>query len=127
MNLLLDTHTLIWFFNGDIQLSEWAKNAIIDSENQNFVSMASIWEIAIKINLKRLVFEGNTGGILDLIDTNGFELLHIGEKSILELENIPFIHRDPFDRLLVTTAISEKMSLVTKYSNIQKYPVNIVW
>jgi PIN domain nuclease of toxin-antitoxin system len=127
MNLLLDTHTLIWFFNGDIQLSERAKYAIIDSQNQKFVSMASIWEIAIKISLKKLVFEGNTGDILDLIYTNSFELLHIGEKSILELENLPFIHRDPFDRLLVATAISEKMSLVTKDSNIQKYPVNIIW
>ncbi|MDR2117607.1 MAG: type II toxin-antitoxin system VapC family toxin [Planctomycetaceae bacterium] len=127
MNLLLDTHTLIWFFDGDIQLSEKAKHAIIDSQNQKFVSMVSIWEIAIKISLKKLVFEGNIGGILELIDTNGFELLRIDKKSILGLENIPFIHRDPFDRLLVATAISEEMFLITKDSNIQKYPVNVIW
>jgi PIN domain nuclease of toxin-antitoxin system len=127
MNLLLDTHTLIWFFNGDIQLSEKTKQVIIDSQNQKFVSMASIWEFSIKISLGKLVFEDNTKGFLDLIDTNGFELIHIDKKAILELGNIPFIHRDLFDRLLVATAISEKMFIVTKDENIQKYSVNIIW
>ncbi|MDR1389861.1 MAG: hypothetical protein LBJ31_07780 [Treponema sp.] len=58
MNLLLDTHALIWFFNGDIQLSEKAKQAIINSQNQKFVSIASIWEFSVKISLKKLLFEG---------------------------------------------------------------------
>jgi PIN domain nuclease of toxin-antitoxin system len=127
MNLLLDTHTLIWFFNGDTALSENAKQAIIEPQNRKLASMASVWEVAIKISLNKLVFDGKTQGFLDLIDNNGFELLSINKEYILELEKLPFIHRDPFDRLLVATAISENMCIVTTDTNIQKYPVNYVW
>ena len=127
MNLLLDTHTLIWFFNGDSLLSEKAKQSIIELQHRKFVSIVSIWEFSIKISLNKLVFNGKTQGFLDLINNNGFELLAIDKKYILELEKLSFIHRDPFDRLLIATAISEKMYLVTADANIQKYPVNCIW
>ncbi|MDR2783233.1 MAG: type II toxin-antitoxin system VapC family toxin [Treponema sp.] len=127
MDLLLDTHTLIWFFNGDLLLSEGAKRAIVETRHRKFVSMASVWEVAIKISLNKLAFDGKTRGFLELIDNNGFELLVIDKEYMLEVENLPFIHRDPFDRLLVATAISEKMHIVTVDANIQKYPVNCIW
>jgi PIN domain nuclease of toxin-antitoxin system len=127
MNLLLDTHTLIWFFNGDLLLSENAKQAIIELQNRKFVSMASVWEVAIKISLNKLFFDGKTQEFLDLIKNNGFELLNIDKEYILELEKLPFIHKDPFDRLLIATAISEKMHIVTIDTNIQKYPVQFIW
>jgi PIN domain nuclease of toxin-antitoxin system len=127
MNLLLDTHTLIWFFNGDSLLSEKAKQMIIELRNQKFVSMASIWEVAIKISLGKLNFDGKTQGFLDLIESCGFRLLKIEKEHILELEKLPFIHRDPFDRLLIATAISEKMNIVTTDTNIKKYPVSYFW
>jgi PIN domain nuclease of toxin-antitoxin system len=127
MNLLLDTHTLIWFFNGDTQLSEKAKWAIIEPQNQKFVSVVSVWEVAIKISLKKLYFEGNTIGFLDLIDDNGFNLIPISKNSLLEVERLPFIHRDPFDRVLVGTAISEKMDVITCDTNIPLYPVDTIW
>jgi PIN domain nuclease of toxin-antitoxin system len=127
MNLLLDTHTLIWFFNGDSLLSEEAKQSIIEVQHRKFVSIVSVWETAVKISLNKLGFNGKTRGFLDLIDNNGFELLTIDKKHILELENLSFIHKDPFDRLLIATAISEKMYIVTADANIQKYPVNCIW
>ena len=127
MNLLLDTHTLIWFFNGDSLLSEKAKRSIIELQHRKYVSIVSVWEFSIKISLNKLVFNGKTQGFLDLINNNGFELLAIDKKYILELEKLLFIHRDPFDRLLIATAISEKMYLVTADENIQKYPVNCIW
>jgi PIN domain nuclease of toxin-antitoxin system len=127
MDLLLDTHTLIWFFNGDLQLSEKAKQAIIDSQNRKYVSYVSILEVAIKISLNKLFFEDNTSGFLDLVDANGFELLPIDKEPILQLEKLPFIHRDPFDRLLVATAISEKLYIVTKDDNINQYSINTIW
>ncbi|MDR1095274.1 MAG: type II toxin-antitoxin system VapC family toxin [Spirochaetaceae bacterium] len=127
MNLLMDTHALIWFFNGDVLLSERAKRSIIEIQHRKFVSMVSVWEIAIKISLNKLAFDGKTKGFLDLINNNGFELLSVNENHILELEKLPFIHRDPFDRLLVATAISEKMHIVTSDTNIQKYSVNYIW
>jgi PIN domain nuclease of toxin-antitoxin system len=123
----MDTHALIWFFNGDVLLSERAKRSIIEIQHRKFVSMVSVWEIAIKISLNKLAFDGKTKGFLDLINNNGFELLSVNENHILELEKLPFIHRDPFDRLLVATAISEKMHIVTSDTNIQKYSVNYIW
>jgi PIN domain nuclease of toxin-antitoxin system len=62
-----------------------------------------------------------------MIDNNGFELLAIDKEYILELENLPFIHKAPFDRLLVATALSEKMHIVTVDANIQKYSVSCIW
>jgi PIN domain nuclease of toxin-antitoxin system len=88
MNLLLDTHTLICFFNSDL-LSEKAKQSIIELQHQKFVSIASIWEVTIKISLNKLVFNGKTQGFLDLIDNNGFEMINIDKKYILELEFFP--------------------------------------
>jgi PIN domain nuclease of toxin-antitoxin system len=108
MNVLLDTHTLIWFFNGDSLLSERAQQVIIDPKNQKFVSIVSVWEVAIKISLNKLGFDGKSEGFLHLIDDNGFQLLTVNREHILELEELPFIHRDPFDRLLIATAVSEK-------------------
>jgi PIN domain nuclease of toxin-antitoxin system len=127
MNLLLDTHTLIWFFNGDLLLSEKAKQSILEIQHRKFVSIVSVWEIAIKISLNKLVFGGKTKGFLDLINSNGFELLSVDKNYILELEKLPFIHRDPFDRLLIATAVSEKMHIVTTDANIQRYSVNCIW
>jgi PIN domain nuclease of toxin-antitoxin system len=127
MDLLLDTHTLIWFFNGDSLLSEKARRSIIELQHRKFASVASVWEVAIKISLNKLAFDGKTQGFLDLINNNGFELLTIDKEYILELEKLPFIHRDPFDRLLIATAISKKMCLVTADANIQKYPVSCIW
>jgi PIN domain nuclease of toxin-antitoxin system len=127
MNLLLDTHTLIWFFNGDSSLSEKAKQSILEAQHRKFASIVSVWEVAIKISLNKLAFNGKTQGFLDLINNNGFELLTIDKKYILELEKLSFIHRDPFDRLLIATAISEKMYLVTADENIQKYTINYIW
>jgi PIN domain nuclease of toxin-antitoxin system len=64
---------------------------------------------------------------LDLVDANGFELLPVDKEPILQLEKLPFIHRDPFDRLLVATAISEKLYIVTKDDNINQYSINTIW
>jgi PIN domain nuclease of toxin-antitoxin system len=127
MDLLLDTHTLIWFFNGDEQLSPKAKEAILNQDNQKFVSMASIWEFAIKTSLGKLVFDGKTKGFLDLIETNGFNLFPINKNAILELEKLPFIHRDPFDRLITATGISEKMRIITNDEYIHQYDVDFIW
>lgn len=77
MNLLIDTHALIWFLNGDSQLSEKARNAIEETGNNNIVSIASIWEIAIKLSLKRLRFPDGFDQFLSLIEENRFDILPI--------------------------------------------------
>jgi len=123
MNILLDTHTFIWFFNGDEQLSLKARKLIEDSRNKKFISIASIWEVAIKIGLRKLFFDGKTSEVADLIELNGFRILPISIAHIVTYESMEFVHRDPFDRILVAQAIVENMTIITKDENIQKYNI----
>lgn len=127
MELLLDTHTFIWFFNGDGQLSVKAKNLIEDTKNIKFVSIASLWEIAIKLGLKKLEFDGGTKEVAELIEQNYFEILPIAIEHTIVYESIKLLHRDPFDRILVAQASVEKMTIITKDENIRKYPIKTQW
>jgi len=128
MDYLLDTHTVLWFFNGDnTSLSETAKNIIQDQQHTKFVSMASVWEIGIKISIGKLVFPQNTNGFVDQIQKNGFGLLPISVSHIAAIEQLPQIHRDPFDRLLAATSIVEQMGIISFDTNIKLYPVNCIW
>jgi len=128
MDYLLDTHTVLWFFNGDnTSLSETAKDIIQDQQHTKFVSMASVWEIGIKISIGKLVFPQNTNGFVDQIQKNGFGLLPISVSHIAAIEQLPQIHRDPFDRLLAATSIVEQMGIISCDTNIKLYPVNCIW
>lgn len=125
MNFLLDTHILIWFFNGDVQIGKKALSIIEKLENKKFVSIASIWEIAIKIGLNKLHFDGGTKEIVNLIEKNGFEILPISPKHTIEYETLDFLHRDPFDRILVAQARVDKLILLTQDRNIKLYKVKV--
>jgi PIN domain nuclease of toxin-antitoxin system len=128
MNYLLDTHAILWFFNGDQErLPNSAKGIITDQQCTKFVSIASIWEVGIKISIGKLSFPQNTNGFVQQIQQNGFELLPINTDHIVAMETLPLIHRDPFDRLLVAAAISEQMTIITKDDNIVRYNVSHIW
>jgi len=126
MNLLLDTHVVLWFFNGDDKLSENAKSQIITDKNIKFVSIISLWEISIKLSLQKLLFDGGTKEIFDLINLCGFKILPVKENHILELEKLPKYHKDPFDRLIIASAISENFTIISADKNFRSYEVNII-
>lgn len=111
MNLLLDTHSLLWFLNEDPHLVPNAKALIEDSLNRKFVSMATSWEIAIKVGLKKLDLGEPVSTFLprELL-VNKFDLLHIELVHALHVEKLPRHQRDPFDRLLICQSIIEKNS-----------------
>ena len=127
MDLILDTHALIWFFNGDNLLSEKARRLIEDPKNRKFVSIISLWEISIKIGIKKLEFDGGTKEIAYLINQNEFEILPIAIRHIVNYETLSLIHRDPFDRILVAQAQADKMTIITIDENIKKYKVKTLW
>lgn len=127
MDLLLDTHSLIWFLNGDEKLSEKAKYVIEDSSNSKIVSIASIWEIAIKISLDKFRFQKGFKHFLDTVEDNGFDVLPITFEHALALSTLEFIHRDPFDRLLIAQCKSDHLTIVTKDENIKRYKINTIW
>jgi PIN domain nuclease of toxin-antitoxin system len=128
MKLLLDTHTLLWFITGDSKLSLTARLVIEEKENDKFVSIVSLWEIAIKYSLGRLVLSDNFEALFPYqLIVNGFEQLAIENKHFYEFIKIPQHHSDPFDRLLIAQTTSEKMSIISIDSAFDSYSVNRIW
>ena len=115
---LLDTHTAIWFFNGDKALSETAKTIILNTSNQKYLSIVSFWELTIKISIGKLEFNDKAIGFERLTNANGFSIIPIKTTHLTILDWLPWIHRDPFDRLLLATAISERLTIITTDRNI---------
>lgn len=127
MELLLDTHSLIWFLNGDKKLSDIAKAAIENPANSKFVSMVSIWEISIKISLNKFIFKKGFRHFLNMVEENGFEILPLSFEHAIKLSTLEFIHRDPFDRLLICQCLIDKLTIITKDDNIKKYKIKSIW
>ena len=123
MNLLLDTHILIWALENNPKLPKLAKEEIINGNNVVFVSTASIWEISIKRTMGKLDVPNN---LLQEIEQHRFTLLDIKSYHAQLAGELPNIHKDPFDRMLVAQAILEKLTLVTVDSNIYKYDVKLL-
>jgi PIN domain nuclease of toxin-antitoxin system len=128
MNLLLDTHILIWLIDGSEKLNQTARYAIEDENNSLYLSIASLWEITIKTSLGKL----ELGIPLEQITTNfilpsGFKILPIHLSHLLVLKDLPFHHRDPFDRMLISQAISESLTLVSEDRAFGDYTVKTLW
>ena len=120
MNILLDTHVLIWALENNPTLSDLSRNSIINGSNQVFVSSVSVWEIGIKRNLGKLDTPDN---LLEEIQEHRFTPLHVNLEHAQLAGTLPNIHKDPFDRMLVAQAIIEKLTLVTRDELIPKYDV----
>ena len=127
MRCLLDTHTAFWYFEGSSELSTKAKTAIEDSGNEIFVSIVSAWEVAIKVSLGKLDFKGGVTEFLSAIEANNIRLIGIHGDYVKTVETLPLIHRDPFDRLIIATALSENMTVITIDENVHKYGVSWFW
>lgn len=127
MHHLLDTHTVIWFINGDLDLSEKARKLIENNPTANFISVATLWEIAIKVSLKKLELREAFSEIKSQLDQNGFQLLPITWDDTLLIASLPFHHRDPFDRILIAQSMNNKLSIITRDEDFKKYPVSLLW
>ena len=123
MRYLLDTHIVLWLAENSPKLSDAAKTIILDPTNEKYVSIVSCIEVSIKLSLNKLSLDGGTPEFLRIIQKNGFGLLPISEESLIALEALPFHHRDPFDRLLVTTAITNNLLLLTDDSQLLAYKI----
>ena len=124
---LLDTHAAIWFLNGNDTLSKTANRIIRDFSNPVFLSIVSAWELAIKAGIGKLDFDGKAAGFIRLAENIGITILPIKTSHLSALEELPLLHRDPFDRLFIATAISEQMTFVSADKNIAQYDVPLVW
>lgn len=122
MNLLLDTHILLWWLDNSSHLTQKTKSLISDIDNIIFVSSASIWEISIKAALNKLQIPNN---LAESISACSFEELTITHIHANKAGSLPTIHNDPFDRMLIAQAQFEKLHLVTHDSIFKKYDVKV--
>jgi PIN domain nuclease of toxin-antitoxin system len=128
MRLLLDTHAFLWFVLDNPQLSASAKTLIEEPANDVFVSPATYWEIAIKVRLGKLDLHSSYDDFMHRgIVGNDFAILPIEPGHTSFLTTLPFHHRDPFDRLLVSQAKGENMSIVSADEVLDAYGVQRVW
>lgn len=128
MKLLLDTHALLWFLAGDVRLSATARAAIEDLGNTRLFSVASAWEIAIKASLGKLALAGPFHALIPVqLRNNSIQLLQISPDHLDALLTIPFHHRDPFDRMLISQATVEAAVLVSADATLDRYGINRLW
>lgn len=124
---LLDTHVVLWMAENSPMLSNAAKQAILDKNSFKFVSIVSAWEVAIKLATGKLRLEGGLEEFFRIMDENGLQVLGIERAYLQRIQTLPFWHKDPFDRLLVATAIIENMVLISADENMPKYEVSWLW
>lgn len=124
MKLLLDTHALLWWLGDDDRLGPRARALIGDPGNDVLVSVASLWEIVVKVRVGKL--EADVREIADAVEREGFVPLGISAAHLLTLVGLPMHHRDPFDHLLIAQAISEGAAIVSEDEHTPSYPVAVV-
>jgi PIN domain nuclease of toxin-antitoxin system len=128
VNVLLDTHTLLWYYLDDPQLSRVAQSTIEDPVNRVFVRPASHWEIAIKLSTgKYTLHVPFPTFVQEAIYDNCFTLLPIEPRHSAELVAMTYHHRDPFDRMIVAQAIVEDMPIISVDSALDAYPIRRIW
>ncbi|MCK6512705.1 type II toxin-antitoxin system VapC family toxin [Myxococcota bacterium] len=128
MKLLLDTHAFLWFVSGDPRLPLHARSLIEDMSNERFLSVASLWEMTIKVSMGKLAISASlTDLIRDHVWSNAIDLLTIEADHLDVLRSLFFFHKDPFDRLLIAQAIAERMTILSVDQCFKAYPVEVRW
>ena len=127
MEYLLDTHAFLWFINGSFELSTQAKNIIQNPENTIYLSIASFWEIGIKLNIRKLTIDFSFDELKKEANKNDLRTLPIQFEDIRLFTTLELYHKDPFDRILIAQAMQNNMVMITKDSNFDAYPVKIIW
>ena len=124
MRALLDTHALIWALSDDGRLSDDARQIIENRENDIVVSAVSAWEISVKVGLGKLEAPSNLN---EVIERAGFSPRLIGFAECALLRDLPSLHRDPFDRMLIAQALVDGVPIVSRDQKLHQYPVTVLW
>ena len=123
---LLDTNVLIWFLEGSSNLSLLQRQAMEADRRNNFVSIASLWEMAVKISVGKLNINVPFPQIEKLILFNGFRVLPITFEDTLAVSTLPLHHKDPFDRIIIAQAMTNKLTVITSDHFFPAYQINLV-
>ena len=110
---LIDTHTFLWLIDDDPKLSNTCKSLIEDVDNEILISIASLWEMAIKISIGKLKVAGVLQQMIDELSLRNIQILPINPSHVLRVENLPFHHKDPFDRIIIAQSLVENITLIS--------------
>ena len=127
MRYLLDTHVIIWYYENSAELPVTIEDLIDNPAINIYICSISLWEIAIKLNLGKLSLKLSLDELLDNIKNRDFNIIQIEDKYLEGLSSLPFFHKDPFDRLLISTALTENLTIITIDKDIQQYNVSWIW
>jgi PIN domain nuclease of toxin-antitoxin system len=128
MRLLIDTHALLWFCDGDATLGTTARAAMEDESNDRYVSHATAWEVAIKVSLRKLSLSVDYQWLFTtVLEANGFQMLPPSVAHYQALISLPKWHTDPFDRLLIAQAQVEGLTLISCDTHFPAYGVPLLW
>ncbi|MGI8669876.1 MAG: type II toxin-antitoxin system VapC family toxin [Aridibacter sp.] len=126
MRLLIDTHILIYFLEGNNLLSNSHQQIIADSNNEILISIASLWEMAIKISIGKLTLLQPLEDVIKQIEAEDFEILTISPEHTLQVSTMPFYHRDPFDRIIIAQCQVENLDIISNDTNFPAYNVKLL-
>ena len=127
MNVLLDTHTFIWYIEGNTKLTQKARDIIEISGDKIYLSIISLWEIAIKTGKKQLTLQNEFDDLLDVLNSLEIEILTITFADTQIYKNLPLHHGDPFDRMIISQAISNGLTIIGCDQSFNDYPIHILW
>jgi PIN domain nuclease of toxin-antitoxin system len=127
MRYLVDTQSFIWFVEDDEKLPSHIRALMENVVNQLVISIASLWEMTIKMSLGKLVLSGDIETMIGKVINNGFTILPIEPEHLITLSTLDFIHRDPFDRIIISQSIRERIPLISSDDVFNQYPVEWVW
>jgi PIN domain nuclease of toxin-antitoxin system len=126
--VVLDTHTFLWFIDGAAALSPYARQLIEDRTNERLLSLASLWEMAIKVSLRRLTLRLSfTDLVTEHVYGNAIELLEIRPDHLEVLTTLPFHHKDPFDRMIIAQGQAENIPIVSRDLAFDDYAIRRLW
>ena len=127
MDYILDTHTLLWLLFDSSKLSIPAKKVLSNGYAKKYVCISTLWEISIKNRIGKLPLPDGMAGIHSAIRARGFGIIGLDNLHIDAYNALPLIHRDPFDGIIIATAIVENMTIISADDNMQKYDVLWIW
>ena len=127
MNILLDTHTFLWYLQDSKELSSQAAEILEDSSNTLWLSIASLWEISIKLGLGKLSLQNSFSELEEVLQQLKIEVLPITFSDTERYLNLPLYHRDPFDRILVAQAMNNSLVFISRDRAFDAYNIKRVW
>ncbi|MEM6342658.1 MAG: type II toxin-antitoxin system VapC family toxin [Bacteroidota bacterium] len=127
MSYILDTHTLLWFIENDNKPSSSAKSIIVNLQTPIYVSVVSIWEIVIKVNIGKFKISASIEKLLQFLDNQAIEVLPLSNKHLSVYASLPLHHRDPFDRMIIVQDMEDNLVVLGTDTVFDKYAVKRKW